>query len=119
MSRPLEKDYGAKQTTITLPFELWEELKKENINVSEECSKYLSKMVKDPVFKKKHTQKRKFEDKINHINPKFVKSMKKRIQEDSNTAHQWQRMMLKNHDIKLKIKDLINWAFDTWETENV
>lgn len=114
MARPLEKDYGAKQTTITLPFTVWESLKRENINVSEECAKHLTILIKHPGFKKKQIEKERINDILKYVNPSFLKNMKKRIKEDKNTANHWKNMLSKKHEIEIDINDLIKWAFDDW-----
>lgn len=115
MARPIEKDYGAKQTTITLPFEIWEALRKENINVSEECAKHLTKLIKHPGFKKKQSEKKRLEDILKFLNPSTKKSMKKRIQNDKNTAEHWKKILKDKHDIDISLDDLIKWSFDNYE----
>lgn len=117
MARPLEKDYGAKQTTITIPFEIWEQLRKENINISDECTKHLTKLVKHPGFKKKINEKQRIETILQYVDPKFLKSMKKRIRANMETAGHWVDMLKKNHNIKIKEKDLIAWAFEKYEKD--
>ena len=112
MARPVDKDYGTKQTTITLPYEIWEALRRENINVSEECAKHLTNLIKHPGFKKKMTEKKRIEGMLKRVDPDFLKNMKRRIRKDSIVADHWKNMLKKNHDIEIDINDLIKWAFE-------